>query len=290
MDEKLEKLLRGTFTELFEKNKEVEHTYKLIRRGVATYEDAHKFSLEVGKMLRTSLEGVVDAVPEGFDYSEIADTIVRKAMEQNYRLTSLVCETVQDELNSLSGVGLKAIAPGVNTERINAVTGALAEATSSDAAKVAIGEDVVTFAQAVVDDWVKTNADFQRASGMEPVIVRKWSGRYGSHDTKRTDWCKDLEGVWEYGKEPPRVFARHQGCRCTVMYYPDKDTPGRITALQKGQKDTEGVLWNTGAVFSNSRNAVLRRRRQMYGKDEARKILNEEWKGGLDGQAERHFK
>ena len=60
-------------------------------------------------------------------------------------------------------------------------------------------------------------------------------------------------------------------------------------ALAKGEKDTDQVLWNTGEVFSNSRSSVLRRRRQMYGKEEARKILNEEWKGGLNGNAERHF-
>ena len=85
------------------------------------------------------------------------------------------------------------------------------------------------------------------------------------------------------------MFARHTGCSCTVMYYPNGSVKGKITALAKGEKDTDKVLWNTGEVFSNSRNAELRRRRQMYGKEEARKILNEEWRGGRNGQAERHF-
>lgn len=287
--EKLEKAMRSDLNELFEANKEVERVYKTIRNGVATYEDAHKFALELGKMLRRSLEGMVDNVPEGFDYSEVAETIVQRALDQNYRLTSLVCETVQDELNSMSGLGLKAVAPGINQERIDAVKTALLEADGADAAKVALGEDVVTFSQAVVDDWVKTNADFQKQSGLEPIIVRKWSGRTPSHDTRHTDWCQSLAGTWVYGEHPSRVFARHQGCQCTVMYYPNKEAQGRITALAKGEKDVDEVLWNTGQVFSNSRNAVLRRRRQMYGKEEARKILNEEWKGGRNGQSERHF-
>ena len=288
--ENLVQLVRDRFSKMFEEDKKIEGVYRKIRRGVATYEDAHVFSLEVGRLMRRTLEDLIDVVPEGFDYSEIADTIVEKAMTQNYRLTSLVCETVQDELNSLAGIGMKAMAPEINAARIGAVQEALTAAETAYQAKVAIGESVITFTEAVVDDWVKTNAEFQKLSGMEPVLARKWSGRYGSHDTKHTDWCKDLEGVWEYGNHPSRVFARHEGCRCTVMYYPDKGVPGRITALAKGEKDVDGVLWNTGAVFSNSRQAQLRRRRQQYGREEARKILNEEWAGGRNGQAERHFK
>lgn len=288
--ENTEKLLRENLSRLFEENGDVEAVYKKIRRGVATYEDAHKFSLALGEMLRSSLEKAIDNLPEGFDYAEIADTVVRKSLDQNYRLTSLVCEAVQEELNSMSNLGLKAVRPALNTSKVDAITEAVAEATTPDSAKVAVGENVITFSQSVVDDWVKANAEFQKDAGLEPILVRKWSGSYGSHDTKRTDWCRELEGVWPYGEQPRRAFARHEGCRCTVMYYPDKYSEGRITALAKGQKDTDGVLWNTGAVFSNSRQAVLRRRRQQYGREEARKILNEEWKGGRNGQAERHFK
>ena len=288
--EDLEKIVRNRFSELFERDKAIEAVYRKIRQGTATYEDAHKFSLAIGEMLQTTLSDMVDRLPEGVDPKEIADSIVEKLLTQNYRLSSLVCETVQDELNSMARIGVNAIEPGIDNGRILAIKGAFIEAGTPEEMKVALGEDIKTFSQAVVDDWVKANADFQKQSGLEPIIARKWSGRWPSHDTKHTDWCKDLEGVWEYGDHPSRVFARHKGCTCTVLYYPDKDVQGRITALAKGEKDTDQVLWNTGEVFSNSRKSELRRRRQMYGKDEARKILNEEWKGGLNGQAERHFK
>lgn len=287
--EGLEKLVRDKFSELFEKDKSIEATYRKIKRGTATYEDAHKFSLAIGELLESTLSDMIDRLPEGADLMEIANSIVEKALTQNYRLSSLVCETVQDELNSMARIGLKAIEPGIDKGRIQTIKEAFIEAQTPEAMKVALGEDVKTFTLAVVDDWVKANADFQKQSGLEPIIARKWSGRFSSHDTKHTDWCKDLEGVWEYGDHPSRVFARHQGCTCTVMYYPNKEARGRITALSKGEKDTDQVLWNTGEVFSNSRNAVLKRRRQMYGKEEARKILNEEWKGGFNGNAERHF-
>ena len=283
-----EKAIRDEFTGLFESNKAIEAVYKQIRRGVATYEDAHKFSLEVGRILRRSFDAAAVQVPDGADLGEIADAVVG-ALEQNGKLTSLVCETIQDELNSMAGIGVNAVNPGVKAERLAAVREAVTNADDIVAAKSAIDGELVTYAQRVVDDWVRSNATFQRNLGLEPVLARKWSGRYGSHDTKHTDWCKDLEGVWKYGDQPENVFARHTGCSCTVMYYPNGSVKGKITALAKGEKDTDKVLWNTGEVFSNSRNAELRRRRQMYGKEEARKILNEEWRGGRNGQAERHF-
>ena len=288
----LEKLVRDELTRLFEEDKAVERVYKKIKQGVATYEDAHQFSLALGKMLRKSFSDMVDVIPENVTaetLQEIADAVVYEALTQNYKLSSLVCETVQYELNSMAGLGINAIEPKVDKSRIDAIVEAFTHSKSKEAMKVALGEPVITYAQTVVDDWVKANADFQKQSGVEPIIARKWSGRYSSHDTKHTDWCKDLEGVWEYGDQPPRTFARHEGCTCTVLYYPNKKAMGRVTALAKGEKDTDQVLWNTGEVFSNSRKAVLRRRRQMYGKEEARRILNEEWKGGFNGNAERHF-
>lgn len=290
MAENLEKRVREEFSELFEKDKRIESVYRRIRQGVATYEDAHKFSLAVGDILRTTLSDMVDGLPEGVDLEEIAEQIVDRMLTQNFRLSSIVCETVQDELNSMAGVGINAIAPEINSGRIGTIKQNFVKADGPEAMKVALGEDVKTFTLSVVDDWVKSNADFQKQAGLEPIIARKWSGRYSNHDTKHTDWCKDLEGVWDYGEQPSRVFARHQGCTCTVLYYPNRLAQGRVTALAKGEKDKDQILWNTGQVFSHSRSAELRRRRQMYGREEARKILNEEWRGGRNGQAERHFK
>lgn len=285
----LQKIVRERLSELFEKDKGIEKVYRKIRQGIATYEDAHDFALAIGEILRKSFSDMVDEIPDGADLEELAEDIVDKALHQNYRLTSLVCETIQDELNSMAGIGLNAVDPGVDREKVKAIKTAFISAETPEAMKVALGEPVKTFALMTVDDWVKSNAEFQQNCGLEPIIARKWSGRYSSHDTKHTDWCKDLEGVWPYFDRPSRVFARHEGCTCTVLYYPTGEVQGKITALAKGQKDTDKVLWNTGKVFSNSRKAVLRRRRQMYGKEEARKILNEEWKGGLNGNAERHF-
>ena len=47
----LEKVIRDEFSRLFERDKEIEAVYKKIRQGTATYEEAHNFSLAIGKNL-----------------------------------------------------------------------------------------------------------------------------------------------------------------------------------------------------------------------------------------------
>lgn len=282
----LERQVRKRYTELFNQNKTVEAVFKRIRQGRATYKDASDFSEEIGKILAKVFKGI-DL--DGVDLNDLAYNIVGNAMKQNIALSDLTCESVQSILNESAGVGLKPVTPKKNPEKIKGIQDLVANAESEEAVRVALDEPVITNVMSNVDDWVRTNADFQGDAGMKPIIVRTWSGSYPSHDTRHTDWCKDLAGTWEYGDEPNDVYRRHNGCRCRVEYFPNKKAKGRITALSKGEKDTEKVLYNTGVFTSTKRRAVLEQRRKIYGREEARRILNEEWKGGLNGNAERHF-
>lgn len=279
----IEKTIRSKFSELFEKNQSIEQIYKRIRNGSATYEEAHKFSLEVGEMLKDVFNKNIN--PESID--DIAKFVIKNMLNQNVSLVSSVCEMVQLNLNDIAGIGLNAVAP--SAERLaNRVDGIMTNLDET-ASVAKLEQSTQTLAQTVVDDWVKVNSDFQAKAGMQPVIVRKWDGTTGSHDTRHTDYCSRLQGVYEYHNEPKDVYMRHEGCQCVVSYYPSKNAKGVVTALKKGEKDINKILWNTGAEFSQSRNAVLRRRREKYGIAEARKILNAKWKGGLNGNAERHF-
>lgn len=291
----LQKDVRDEFSKLFENDKDIEAIFKKLKTGKATYSEAQLFAEKIGELLRQSFETKLTYLIPGteLDVDLVAEEIVEKMLTQNFKLSALVCDVVQDNLNKAAGLGINPKAPKLNESRIAGISTLVKEATDQEKLKAALGENIVNYSQACVDEWVSENASFQARLGMDPVIVRKWSGSRPSHDTKGTDWCEELAGVYHYkdGKldGPSAVFARHKGCRCTVEYFPEGSTTGKITALQKGEKDTNKVLWNTGKVTSYSRDAVLRRRRQEFGKEEARKILNEEWKGGLNGNAERHF-
>ena len=278
------KTVRDKFTALFNENTKVESIYKKVKNGSAGYEEAHAFAVEVGNILADVFGKTVD----GENLDDIALSVVENMLGQNVRLSSVVCESVQLNLNEAAEINIAPVEPSKarTQSKAKGIMTNLKETGSVEK----LQQSAKTLTLSTVDEWVKTNADFQAKAGLSPVIVRKWDGTWGSHDTKHTDYCSRLQGVYEYPVSDRRVYQRHEGCQCVISYYPNKKAQGRITALAKGQKDTDKQLWNTGQVFSTSRSAELRRRRRENGKEEARKILNEEWKGGLNGNAERHFK
>lgn len=69
---------------------------------------------------------------------------------------------------------------------------------------------------AVVDDLIKSNADFHYKAGLSPKIIRKSNGSC-------CDWCSNLVGVYDYEDVKDTgnaVFRRHRYCDCTVIYDP----------------------------------------------------------------------
>lgn len=276
------KTIRDEFSILFNSNKEIERIYKKIANSTATYEEAQAFAGEVGKILGKVLDTFNS-------YDEEALYIISNMLEQNVKLVDAVCDVIQGDLNDFAEIGIKPVAPSkeVSKSRIKGIIEKLQETPETKSAALNLQAETLT--RSMVDEWVKVNAKFDSDAGLNPIIVRKWSGSRPSHDTKHTDWCEGLAGTYDYYDTPRDVYKRHEGCRCTVAYYPDATSRARITALAKGEVDKDQVLWNTGRYTSNSREAILRRRRKEFGKEEARKILNEEWKGGFNGNAERHF-
>lgn len=285
-----EKTVRAKFSKYFDENKAIESVFKKIQVGTATFDDAQLFAENIGEVLVDAFGDLVKSSGFDLDLDEVAEQIVSKMLTQNYRFVTLVCDTVQANLNAAAKVGLEGVEPKVDTNAINTIKNKVKAAKTPEELQVALGENITTFSQQVVDRWVMNNAEFAAKSGIGAVVVRKWSGKYGSHDTKHTDWCHSLAGVYQYDNTlDKRVFVRHTGCRCSVSYYPQGSLKGKITSLEKGTSDADKVLWNTDKVFSYTRKAVRRREIKRYGKEYAKKLLNEEWKGGRNGQAERHF-
>lgn len=275
----LEKQIRESFSTMFEENKRIEEVFKRMRGGYATYEDAQTFAMTIGDILRDSFN---ELDIEGANVEELCEVIVSNAMTQNYNLSSMVCSVVQESLNEAAEVGLNPIQPRLNISKIDGLQTILEEAEDIVGVQNEVATAMSTFTQSVVDDWVKSNADFQARAGLNPVIVRKYEGmHFDPHRTphwRDCPYCKNLEGIYNYREEPRDVYKRHIDCRCIVSYYPDEKSKGRITALAKGQLDTEQVLWNTGMKTSNSKKAIASRRRREYAREEARKIMSAEWK------------
>lgn len=288
MNEAITRVIRDSITKSFESNPKLERIYKKVRDGTATYEDAHNFAITLANIMTEQLRWYAEEI----NGDALSGYLLEELLTKHGRLTSAVCESVQKTLNEAAEIGLNPIIPSLNADRISGIVKAMDNVEDTSMTYAAIEEPFKTCALSYVDEWVQANASFQKNAGLNPIIARKFEGAHYDAKSRKMRVCKycaDLAGVFDYYERPKDVFVRHLGCRCVVAYYPDKLSKGRITALAKGEKDSDGQLWNTGMETSTSRQAELRRRRKKYGKEEARKILNEEWKGGRNGQAERHY-
>lgn len=225
------KKIQSDFDEAIEKSEILKRLAEKIEAGTATYVEANDYAIEVGNILsdayRHNLSSAV--LPDGKMYYNIANRIITETMKRNYDLVSEVSEQIQALLNEAAGIGIKAIQPELNSDRITGIANRLSTADNFDEVSWILGEPVVNFSQSVVDDFIKVNSEFHGKCGMEPKIVRKLAGGC-------CEWCREIAGTYSYSEVPNDVYRRHQRCRCTVDYYPGD---GKIQNVHSKQWQTK---------------------------------------------------
>ena len=187
---------------------------KKLEAGTATFQDADLYAVEVGSMLSNSLKEVLqlDEMPNGTLYYNIAQRTIGSSLQETYGLVSSVAAEVQTEMNAAAGVGLKAITPKANSDRINGLVDKAAKAADQGALDQILTSPVENVLMSAVDDTVKANAGLQAKAGLQPIIKRTSTGHC-------CDWCDALAGTYKYPDDvPDDVYRRHQNCRCTVEY------------------------------------------------------------------------
>lgn len=225
---KLLENIKKTFAEELSANSKINSIYEKINAGTATYEQANEFAIEVGELLARAYKSHIssDVLPDGKMYYEIAEQILNATLGNNYNLITDVTKQVQQSLNQLANVGIKAIVPELNQDRIDGLVNKVSSYDSYDDAAWVLAEPVKTFSQSIVDDSIKANAEFHSKCGMQPKIVRKIAGNC-------CEWCRNLAGSYTYPDDvPDDVYRRHQRCRCTVDY---KTSDGKVQNVHTKQ-------------------------------------------------------
>lgn len=209
----------------------------LLDEGKATYDDVNSYSLHLGEMLSGSLQKYItpDTLPDGKMYYNIADRVLGETMTKDHELISEAATQVQQSLNEAGGLGIKALTPPVNNDRIKGLVDKVSNADQFVDAEWILGEPMLNFSQSIVDDTVKLNADFQGKAGLQPVIVRRT-------DSKPCDWCKNLAGTYTYPEVPAEVYMRHQSCQCTVEYRPGNKRAQNVWDKKWSDETTEELL------------------------------------------------
>ena len=152
-----------------------------------------------------------DVLPDGRMYYNIADRLLNDTLKECFEKVATYSTDVQEALNEAAEVGIRAIKPQLNQDRIDGFVNKVSEAVVYDDVAWVLDEPVRNFAQSVVDDTIKANADFQYEAGLNPTITRTLSGNC-------CEWCRNLAGTYIYPDVPREVFQRHDRCRCTVVY------------------------------------------------------------------------
>lgn len=208
-------LIQKDFEENYSKSELIASLYQKVRNGTATYLEVNDYAIEVGEILANAYQRNLSSsvLPDGHMYYNIANRILTPTLTNNYNLIREVTSDVQTSLNKKTGIGIKALVPKLNEDRIKGLIEKIVGTENFDDVKWVLDEPVKNFSQSIVDDSIKDNAEFQYEAGMQPQIVRRLAGGC-------CDWCKEVAGIYIYPKVPRDVYRRHQRCRCTVEYDP----------------------------------------------------------------------
>lgn len=224
--------VNAEFKNQIEKNKRLNILKKRIDEGKATYKELNEYAVKVGEALKGGFKTITaDDLPDGMMYYNIADRVIRPNMVEEYEIVAEATIITQEALNKAANIGMKAVRPEINQNRIQ---GIIDRVTAEEFSLIAwiLEEPIINYAQYVVDDSIKANADLQFKAGLQPKIIRKAEAP-GVRSVKRGNktysylvpckWCARLEGEYDYYKVSNTgndVFRRHENCRCEVTYYP----------------------------------------------------------------------
>ena len=239
---KLLKKIQYDFKNKFDNSKIIRELYRKVEQGNATYKEANEFAIEVGELLSGSFKKNLSSsvLPDGRMYYNIADRIIRDTLGNNYELVADISAKIQEILNKKAGIGIKAIKPKINEDKVRGIVDIVSGKEKYDDIAYMLGEPVVNFSQSVVNDAVRENADFQYKAGLSPKIIRTSTG-------KCCEWCDKLAGIYDYeavSDTGNNVFRRHKYCRCLVEYAPG-DGKRQNVHTKQWRKETKRRIENS---------------------------------------------
>lgn len=214
-----------SFYRNYNSNNRISSLYKKIRDGTATYTQANQFAIEVGNILAKSYKLNIPA--ETMTY-EKAMELLSGPLANNYDLISKYCVSVQNIMNTKYKLQVNPVRPKQNLDRVSGLAKAISYTDDEIEVTKYFGEQIINYSQSIVDDAIHDNAKFFSDLGFKPQIIREYEGPHDERGhTVDCEWCMSLAGIYDYDDVKSGgsdVYKRHEGCRCTLTYIPNKDS------------------------------------------------------------------
>lgn len=208
--------VRRTFQTKRANDKTLGSLYWAIQDGRADYETVNRYAIRLGELLAESMKLKISAsdLPDGRFYQELAEELIAPLLTDNYELISTAAVTAQNAMNRAAGIGLKAVKPTINRNRVQGLVDKVSSYETYEKAAWVLDEPVVNFSQSVVDDAIRENVAAQAGAGLRPTVTR-------IAESGCCEWCSDLAGEYAYPVDR-EVYRRHERCRCIVLFDPGK--------------------------------------------------------------------
>lgn len=230
--------IQSDFNKGLNKSPRLRKIQKQIEEGNVSFTEANNYALEVGEILSKSLQDHIkaDILPDGKMYYNIAKRIMEPVLGKNYELISEIAVKVQGILNKKAKMRILPQKPKLNQDRINGFVEKLSSEDDFRKVQFMLGDQVVNFSQSVVDETIEKNVKFHFKSGFSPKIIRK-------PESRACKWCRNLSGTYEYPNNvPDDIYRRHQNCRCTVEYVPDKKRKQNVWSKKWTESDRNAKI------------------------------------------------
>ena len=155
------KIIQQRYRERINESDILNEIGQCVADGNITYENANEAAQEVGKILSETYRECLSAemLPDGKMYYNIADRVIGNTMTEAHDYISDITERAQNIANEHVGIGLKAVRPEMNQDRIDGIVNRVSNADNYDDIAWILEAPVRTFFQSIVDDFVKANAE-----------------------------------------------------------------------------------------------------------------------------------
>lgn len=274
------------FANLYAKDKKIKAITKKLANNSQSYEDANLYSIRVGELLSKSLLDNINenTLSGNFISRELADEILRPTLTNNYEMIKQAVLTVQTNQNKASNIGLQPQVADLNTSRIDGLINKVSSYDTLDKGKWVLGEPVVNYSQAVVDDSEAKNMETYSKAGMDAKIVRE-------AEPGACRWCKALAGTYDYARVKATgsdVYRRHESCRCLVTYQNGKkrqDVWNKAKWEVEEDKERKKYLKNKEKSVENKNNEILNDRKIILSNNDTDHIKERKKERNISDQA-----